>query len=376
MVDLEPQVLDSVRGSLFGAIFRPSNFVYGQSGGGNNWARGFYTEGQEIVGQIMDVIRKEAETCDSLQGFQLAHSLGGGTGSGLGTLLLYKIREEYPDRILSTYSIYPPVKVPDVVVGPYNCTLATHQLVESADEVFCIDNEGLYDVCLRSLKLTKPTYADFNHLISQFMSGSTCSMRFPGELNSDLRKRILNLVPFSRLHFLICGLAPIASRKSLKSQSLTIQEFTSQLFESKNILASCDPQNGRYMAASAHFRGKISSSEVDEQLSLIQNQYSSYFVEWIPNNFHFAMTNIPPKGMNMSGTLAGNTSAIREVFRSIDSQFYYMYARRCFIHWYVNEGVETVEFDEARSNLIDLIQELEMYEQAGNDEPYENEEEL
>ena len=29
-------------------------------------------------------------------GFQVCHSLGGGTGSGMGTLLISKIREEYP----------------------------------------------------------------------------------------------------------------------------------------------------------------------------------------------------------------------------------------------------------------------------------------
>lgn len=59
----------------------------------------------------MDVLRKEAETCDCLQGFQLAHSLGGGTGSGMGTLLISKIREEYPDRIMNTFSVVPSPKV-------------------------------------------------------------------------------------------------------------------------------------------------------------------------------------------------------------------------------------------------------------------------
>ena len=60
---------------------------------------------------VLDVVRKEAENCDCLQGFQLAHSLGGGTGSGLGTLLISKIREEYPDRIMNTYSVVPSPKV-------------------------------------------------------------------------------------------------------------------------------------------------------------------------------------------------------------------------------------------------------------------------
>lgn len=78
---------------------------------GNNWAKGHYTEGAELVDSVLDVVRKEAEGCDCLQGFQLAHSLGGGTGSGMGTLLISKIREEYPDRIMETFSVVPSPKV-------------------------------------------------------------------------------------------------------------------------------------------------------------------------------------------------------------------------------------------------------------------------
>ena len=63
------------------------------------------------VDSVLDVVRKEAESCDCLQGFQLTHSLGGGTGSGMGTLLISKIREEYPDRIMNTFSVVPSPKV-------------------------------------------------------------------------------------------------------------------------------------------------------------------------------------------------------------------------------------------------------------------------
>merc|ERR1719446_2028730 len=110
--------MDSVRSGPFGQIFRPDNFVFGQSGAGNNWAKGHYTEGAELIDavldvvrkeakghytegaelidSVLDVVRKEAEGYDCLQGFQVTHSLGGGTGSGMGTLLISKIREEYP----------------------------------------------------------------------------------------------------------------------------------------------------------------------------------------------------------------------------------------------------------------------------------------
>lgn len=133
--------MDAVRSGPFGKLFRPDNFVFGQSGAGNNWAKGHYTEGAELVDQVIDVVRREAEGCDCLQGFQITHSLGGGTGAGMGTLLISKIREEFPDRMMATFSVVPSPKVSDTVVEPYNATLSVHQLVEHSDETFCIDNE-------------------------------------------------------------------------------------------------------------------------------------------------------------------------------------------------------------------------------------------
>lgn len=67
LVDLEPGTMDSVRSGPYGQIFRPDNFVFGQSGAGNNWAKGHYTEGAELVDSVLDVVRKEAEGCDCLQ---------------------------------------------------------------------------------------------------------------------------------------------------------------------------------------------------------------------------------------------------------------------------------------------------------------------
>ncbi|XP_062239260.1 tubulin beta chain-like isoform X6 [Platichthys flesus] len=149
LVDLEPGTMDSVRSGAFGQIFRPDNFVFGQSGAGNNWAKGHYTEGAELVDSVLDVVRKEAECCDCLQGFQLTHSLGGGTGSGMGTLLISKIREQYPDRIMNTFSVVPSPKVSDTVVEPYNATLSVHQLVENTDETFIGNSTAIQEMFKR-----------------------------------------------------------------------------------------------------------------------------------------------------------------------------------------------------------------------------------
>ena len=69
LMDLEPGTMDSVRAGPFGQLFRPDNFVFGQTGAGNNWAKGHYTEGAELIDSVLDVVRKEAEGCDCLQGF-------------------------------------------------------------------------------------------------------------------------------------------------------------------------------------------------------------------------------------------------------------------------------------------------------------------
>lgn len=157
--------------------------ILGECGAGNNWAKGFYTNGCNLLEEVLDAVRKEAEACDSIQGFQVAHSLGGGTGSGLGTLILYHLREEYPDRILSAVSVFPSPKVSEVVIEPYNATLAVHQLIETTDEVFSFDNEALYDICFRTLRLDTTTYSDLNHIISATMSGVTTCLRFPGQVS-------------------------------------------------------------------------------------------------------------------------------------------------------------------------------------------------
>jgi tubulin beta len=374
LMDLEPGTMDSVRAGPYGQLFRPDNFVFGQTGAGNNWAKGHYTEGAELIDSVLDVVRKEAEGCDCLQGFQFSHSLGGGTGSGMGTLLISKIREEYQDRIIETFSVFPSPKVSDTVVEPYNATLSIHLLVDSTDEVMVIDNEALYDICFRTLKLTTPTYGDLNHLVSATMSGVTCSLRFPGQLNADLRKLAVNLVPFIRLHFFMIGFAPLTSRGSQVYRALTVPELTQQMFDAKNMMCASDPRHGRYLTCSAIFRGRMSTKEVDEQMLNVKAKNNSYFVEWIPNNIKSAVCDIPPKGLKMAVTFIGNSTAIQEMFKRVSEQFTLMFRRKAFLHWYTGEGMDEMEFTEAESNLSDLVTEYQNYQDASADDEGEMEE--
>lgn len=364
LVDLEPGTMDAVRAGPYGDLFRPDNFVFGQSGAGNNWAKGHYTEGAELVDQVMDVLRKEAEKTDSLQGFQMTHSLGGGTGAGMGTLLVAKIKEEYPDRILATFSVVPSPKVSDTVVEPYNATLSIHQLVENADQTFCIDNDALYDICHKTLKMKTPGYDQLNYLVSLVMSGVTTCLRFPGQLNSDLRKLAVNMIPFPRLHFFCVGFAPLIADGSQRFKTLSVNELTAQMFESNNMMTACDPRHGRYLTAAAVFRGRISMKDIEEQMSTMQSRNSEFFVEWIPNNVQTAVCDVPPHGFDMSAAFIANTTSVQELFKRISEQFTLMFRRKAFLHWYTGEGMDELEFAEAESNLNDLLSEYQQYQVA------------
>eukprot|EP01123_Difflugia_compressa_P000514 TRINITY_DN10596_c0_g1_i1.p1 TRINITY_DN10596_c0_g1~~TRINITY_DN10596_c0_g1_i1.p1 ORF type:complete len:450 (+),score=86.62 TRINITY_DN10596_c0_g1_i1:3-1352(+) len=368
LVDLEPGAMQNIKNDKIGQLFKPSNYIYGQGGAGNNWAKGHYTDGAELVDSVMELLRKEAESCEQLQGFQLTHSIGGGTGSGLGTLILSKIREEFPLKMTSTFSVCPS-KNSDVVVESYNAALSLHQLIENADLVACLDNEAMYNICNRTLKLPNPNYRDLNHLVSNVMSGVTCGLRFPGQLNSDLRKMAVNLIPFMRLHFLMVGFAPLSSIANKTYQPTSVSELTSQMFNPKSLMADVDLKRGKYLAASCMFRGNVSTKDVDEQMLLMQTKQADSFVRWIPNNINSSVCDVPPTGMRMSGTFLANSTAVQDIVSRVGAQFKQMYRRKAFVHWYTDEGMDEMEFSEAESNMNDIIAEYEQFGSAANTSP-------
>lgn len=178
--DTDASAVAKLKSSPMSNIFSPDNVVHGFMGTGNNFAKGFYTEGAEIMDSLLDTIRREAENCDNIQGFKIIHSLGGGTGSGMGANLLNNLYEEYPENLLMTFSTVPSPKVSEVLVEPYNTVLAMPHIISNSQLSFFVDNDTLYDVCVKNLKLKGASMMDLNHIIAHTMSGVTTCFRFPG----------------------------------------------------------------------------------------------------------------------------------------------------------------------------------------------------
>ena len=163
---------------------------------------------KELGVLVLDRIRKLADNCTGLQGFMIFHACGGGTGSGLGCLMLERLSVDYGKKSKLEFSIYPAPQVSTAVVEPYNSILTTHTTLEPSDCAFMVDNEAIYDICRRNLDIDRPTYTNLNRLIGQIVSSITASLRFDGALNVDLNEFQTNLVPYPRIHFPLATYAP------------------------------------------------------------------------------------------------------------------------------------------------------------------------
>ncbi|XP_054464964.1 tubulin alpha chain-like isoform X2 [Anoplopoma fimbria] len=371
-VDLEPTVIDEVRSGTYRQLFHPEQLITGKEDAANNYARGHYTIGKEIIDIVLDRIRKLSDQCTGLQGFLVFHSFGGGTGSGFTSLLMERLSVDYGKKSKLEFSIYPAPQVSTAVVEPYNSILTTHTTLEHSDCAFMVDNEAIYDICRRNLDIERPSYTNLNRLISQIVSSITASLRFDGALNVDLTEFQTNLVPYPRIHFPLATYAPVISAEKAYHEQLTVSEITNACFEPANQLVKCDPRHGKYMACCLLYRGDVVPKDVNAAIATIKTKRSIQFVDWCPTGFKVGINYQPPTVVP-GGDLAkvqravcmlSNTTAIAEAWARLDHKFDLMYAKRAFVHWYVGEGMEEGEFSEAREDMAALEKD---YEEVGAD---------
>ena len=371
-VDLEPTVVDEVRTGTYRQLFHPEQLITGKEDAANNYARGHYTIGKEIVDLVLDRIRKLADQCTGLQGFLIFHSFGGGTGSGFASLLMERLSVDYGKKSKLEFAIYPAPQISTAVVEPYNSILTTHTTLEHSDAAFMVDNEAIYDICRRNLDIERPTYTNLNRLLAQIVSSITASLRFDGALNVDLTEFQTNLVPYPRIHFPLVTYAPVISAEKAYHEQLSVAEITNACFEPANQMVKCDPRHGKYMACCMLYRGDVVPKDVNAAIATIKTKRTIQFVDWCPTGFKVGINYQPPTVVP-GGDLAkvqravcmlSNTTAIAEAWARLDHKFDLMYAKRAFVHWYVGEGMEEGEFSEAREDLAALEKD---YEEVGVD---------
>jgi tubulin alpha len=139
--DLEPSVIDQIRNGSMAKLYHPDQLLNTYEDAANNYARGRYSVGKEHIEMVSERIRKLTEQCDGLQGFFMFHSVGGGTGSGFGSLLLERLSVDFHKKSKLDFCVFPSPQISTSVVEPYNAVHSTHSLLEHTDVAFMLDNE-------------------------------------------------------------------------------------------------------------------------------------------------------------------------------------------------------------------------------------------
>merc|ERR1712167_52434 len=154
------------------------------------------------------------------------------------------------------FEVYPSPNLSPVIVEAYNGLLATHLLLDYTEVSLVLDNEALYEIIQRDLKVKRPTYSNVNRIMAKAVSSMTASLRFDGELNVDMNEFQTNLVPFPRLHFMTSSIAPVLSEANKGHESLTVQEITDYALNPASFLVKYpdwDVQEDKYMAISLNY---------------------------------------------------------------------------------------------------------------------------
>lgn len=377
VVDMEEGVTNELLSGPMRDVFDTKQFITGQSGSGNNWACGSHHYGPMYRDTLLEAVRRQAEDADSLQSFLLLHSLGGGTGSGLGSYMLGALADEYPDVYRFSVSVFPS-EDDDVVTSPYNAMLSCAALAEHADCVMPVENQALMDIVTsiqskslgsqRGSSLSGLDSGDvdgraghggkpwdgMNGIAANLLLNLTAGMRFDGSLNVDINEITTNLVPFPKLHFLLSSMSPVAvsaDRGRNIPAPRTMDQIFTEVFGRDRQLASVDPRRSTYLACALMLRGGVNISDANRNVERLRRGLK--MAHWVSDGFKVGLCDRAPVGTPYSALCLANNCAMQRPLDAMNERFGKLRKRNVYLHHYT-EYMDLADIDGAAECIQDL----------------------
>jgi len=368
LIDSEEDVIDEILLGSMGNML--GNFtIAGKEDSSNCYARGKFKVAKEIRGDSMTNIRRLSEVVGHLDQFQFFYSTCGGTGSGFTTSLLISLSDIFNKVPITSHAVMPANENQDVVTEPYNtvlCQAETHNLIHCK---YCYHNSALYElldpIIRQEGRVTKldlsPTFADMNHLVSLVPCGVSAGGRF--EAGDCMKQMNINLVPFPKLNIIAPAIVPLYHNKS----RVPVNQHTliTEAFLSNSELCDIDTFEGRYIAVFLMYRGNVRMPFNNHKF--VRNSID--FVPWCPTGIKYeickrgithepdnAFLSEPERGLIK---ISNHTTILTQIVNKIMQRYEKLLERRAFIHWYVQEGMEEGEFQNASESLQGALDEVD-----------------
>ncbi|TMW56536.1 hypothetical protein Poli38472_006546 [Pythium oligandrum] len=454
LVDTEPKVIRSMlearqhKATGSGSVFVPAHVHFEQSGRGNNWAMGYNLQThrhnvlpsksdassmvpltgthktkrvviesrsakQELLEMVMESLQKEIEGLDCYQGVVLMHSLGGGTGSGLGCRVLETIRDTYPRSYLTTVSIAPSCASGDTPLQNYNALFTLGHLQEYADCVIYKENDDLlrtasYWKTLRDqsqsnaspgremgeeglTKAKKTSLQELNALAAADVAGylfpivastSAGSRSIQMAKPFDAGKLVSSCCPLPSAKFVDIRTGIVCDRQAtqrkpsvgsvdplfhtvigrtndtLDAAARRLLQQTTQSFPRSSTMLPC-------LATSAMVRGFAGSDLTEKGTQALSQQLASAFPR-------AAWTRISSEGITYSsyspfGPYSGKASVsicvnnghVRSSVRHFLDRGRRQFQAKAYVHWYTQHGLEEADFERAFDQGTKIVQEYD-----------------
>lgn len=355
-VDTERKVVKKLWNE-FGTTYNKNSLITGVKGCGSNWAVGYYgnkdSHEDSLLTRTLNAVRKETERCSSFSGIILIHSLAGGTGSGLGSLLHQMLREEYPmNYILSC--VVAPYDGGESPLQDYNASLCLSSVHESADCILLFKND---EVLLKSkaatgrkqdqkTELSEPvSLVQCNRYIAQCIAGLI--LPTDSVSNNSVKCAGFGLEPWE----LVRSVCPMPTTKFIHA-SCTL--CSAQNIVNDAVKSASHRHGDSYctnISGLLVIRGSVPTFSVNSVIEQMK------FVKWnpFPVDLWTAKFNPLNSGKLLSLTTATNCSAILPFLERTVTKARIKFSANAYLHWYTKHGCTSDDFLEAFTNLDSVI---------------------